>query len=290
MVNGRVVDILPRWTQEPSGETEALYVVYSFLSENTLKNGSVGAPGTNVVTEVWRHTKGLWCPVSAGAMPFSVTAVQQVAPSGRVKQASSKDPIRMIVGTADGAVGEIAFVDNDPHGGQELRRVDLCAGRRHRIVLHAASSANEPRGRRGDGSQGCKHPAACWYRSRRQPVERHQACLRMGQRWLSRYIQRGRKRRLHKQAAANAVGGRIRHHPAFVQRQLPFPAVYWPVAGGVRKSRQRGSGAGRQGAKRRHLQQRQHHAGRVICRWAVADSHCVMDFKGLPLCRGRAVR
>ena len=114
--NGRVVDIFPRWTTEAGGENEAIYVLYSFLSDTFLKSGALGSPSTNVVSEIWRYTPrySLWCPIVAGSLPFSVTAVSQLSRSGPPKVATNADPVRLLVGTADGVLGQISFVDTAP--------------------------------------------------------------------------------------------------------------------------------------------------------------------------------
>jgi len=114
--NGRVVDIFPRWTIESGAENEAIYVLYSFYSDTFLKSGVLGNPGTNVVSEIWRYTPrySLWCPIVAGGLPFSVTAVSQLNAAGLPKVATKADPVRLLVGTADGILGQISFLDKVP--------------------------------------------------------------------------------------------------------------------------------------------------------------------------------
>ena len=113
--NGRVVDVFDEWLVESAGtpaqvETRITYVVYSFLSDAVLSTGQVDPKGS-VSTEVWRRAADTWCPIVSG-LNFSTTAtVRRTLNYDRTTGIAKLD---FLVGTADGSLGEIAFVDNKP--------------------------------------------------------------------------------------------------------------------------------------------------------------------------------
>ncbi len=115
--NGRVVDVFPVWTRDALGEYhEAVYVLYSFLDSSVINSGSV-SPTSAVNTELWRYSsEGGWCPIISGSLGFSTSTAQLLRPAGQVGF-DRATPIRLMVGTSDGAVGQIAFVDPNPSSG-----------------------------------------------------------------------------------------------------------------------------------------------------------------------------
>ena len=111
--NGRVVDVFPVWTKDAAGEHhEAVYVLYSFLADDVINTGTV-SPTSAVNTELWRYANNAWCPIIAGSLGFSTSVAQLLRPAGQVSF-DRATPIRLMVGTADGVVGQIAFVDPEP--------------------------------------------------------------------------------------------------------------------------------------------------------------------------------
>lgn len=113
--NGRVVDVFDEWLVASAGtpaqvETRVTYVVYSFLTDAVLTSGQVDPQGS-VHTEVWRRSADTWCPIVSG-LNFSTTAtVRRTLSYDRTLGIAKLD---FLVGTADGSLGEIAFVDNKP--------------------------------------------------------------------------------------------------------------------------------------------------------------------------------
>ncbi|HOB67788.1 hypothetical protein [Ottowia sp.] len=113
-----MVEVIPRWYVTGDGtEIEATYVVYSFAAGSLITNGNIDLsdPGRPpVVTEIWRYanSSGTWCNV-VGNLPMSVATAKVLLPDNPAVSPVG-DPTRLLVGTADGVLGVIAFTDNRP--------------------------------------------------------------------------------------------------------------------------------------------------------------------------------
>ena len=113
--NGRVVDVFDEWIVESAGsstpvETRITYVVYSFMSETVLATGKVDPQGS-VNTEVWRRTGDTWCPIVTGLIFSTSATLRRTLNYDRTQGIAKLD---FLVGTVDGSLGEIAFVDKKP--------------------------------------------------------------------------------------------------------------------------------------------------------------------------------
>lgn len=111
--NGRVVSEETVWLDD---NTSVSYVAFSFMSDELLKTGSLPDNKPTATTQVWRHYNNKWCPVLA-FQPDNQTPLLgfSVASSAAwIEQQNNQVTYRLFVGTAEGKVGKLSFVDTDP--------------------------------------------------------------------------------------------------------------------------------------------------------------------------------
>lgn len=111
--NGRVVSEETVWLDD---NTSVSYVAFSFMSDELLKTGSLPDNKPTATTQVWRHYNNKWCPILA-FQPDNQTPLLgfSVASSAAwIEQQNNQVTYRLFVGTAEGKVGKLSFVDTDP--------------------------------------------------------------------------------------------------------------------------------------------------------------------------------
>lgn len=111
--NGRVVSEETIWLDD---NTSVSYVAFSFMSDELLKTGSLPDNKPTATTQVWRHYNNKWCPILA-FQPDNQTPLLgfSVASSAAwIEQQNNQVTYRLFVGTAEGKVGKLSFVDTDP--------------------------------------------------------------------------------------------------------------------------------------------------------------------------------
>lgn len=111
--NGRVISANSVWLDNGSSVD---YVAFSFMSDELLKTGSLPDNKPTATTQVWRHYNNKWCPVLAfqedNSAPLLGFSVASSAPW--IEQANNQVTYRLFVGTAEGKVGKVSFLDTDP--------------------------------------------------------------------------------------------------------------------------------------------------------------------------------
>lgn len=113
LTNGRVVSKNTAWLDD---KTSVDYVAFSFLSDDFLKTNAVQPGKASATTQVWRHYNNKWCPILAfqadNQTPLLGFSVGAAAPW--IETHNGQITYRLFVGTAEGMVGKVSFLDTDP--------------------------------------------------------------------------------------------------------------------------------------------------------------------------------
>jgi hypothetical protein len=111
--NGRVVGKNTVWLDD---KTSVDYVAFSFLSDDFLNTQVVKPDKAVATTQVWRHYNNKWCPILAfredNQTPLLSFSVSAAAPW--ITTSNGQVTYRLFVGTAQGFVGKVSFLDTDP--------------------------------------------------------------------------------------------------------------------------------------------------------------------------------